>query len=106
MFEYDPYSDEVMRNPWPSYERLRREAPVYYSEKYDAWFLSRFEDIWQATLSDALTAEQGVTPAAVLLKQPPPPDPVFSMLDLPRQRDYRKMLSPRYSPRAVARSAP
>ncbi len=102
MFDYDPYSDEVMRDPWPCYARLRRDAPVYYSEKYDAWFLSRFEDIWQATLSDALTAEQGVTPAAVLLKQPPPPDPVFSMLDLPRQRDYRKMLSPRYSPRAVA----
>jgi len=25
---------------------MRAEDPVYYVEEYDAWFLSRFEDIW------------------------------------------------------------
>jgi cytochrome P450 len=40
----------------------------------------------------------------VLLKATPPPDPVFSMLDLPRQREYRRMLAPPYSPNAVAAS--
>lgn len=103
MLDYDPYSHSVMTDPWPHYAALRRSAPVHYLEQYDTWFLSRFDDIWEATVSPALTAERGVTPGAVLLKEPPPPEPVFSMLDLPRQRDYRKMLASRYTPRAVAR---
>ena len=103
MLDYDPFSDSVMRDPWPAYARLRREAPVYYLEKYDTWFLSRFEDIWWSTTRDVFTAERGVTPEMVLLKAEPPPDPVFSMLDLPRQRDYRRMLAPPYSRGAVGR---
>ncbi len=100
--EYDPFSHEVMADPWPAYARLRREAPVYYHEKYDTWFLSRFEDVWNATRSDLFSAERGVTPEMVLLKSPPPPEPVFSMLDMPRQRDYRRLLAPAYTRRSVA----
>ncbi|MEZ4330994.1 MAG: cytochrome P450 [Myxococcota bacterium] len=103
MIDYDPFSDAVMRDPWPHYAQLRREAPVYYHERYDTWFLSRFEDIRASTINDVFTAERGVTPEMVLLKSPPPPDPVFSMLDLPRQRDYRRMFVPRYTKNAVAR---
>ena len=99
---YDPFSDEVMRDPWPFYAELRAKAPVFYLEKYDTWFLSRFEDIRASTTNDVFSAERGVTPEMVILKQPPPPDPVFSMLDLPRQRDYRRVFVPRYTKRAVA----
>ena len=99
---YDPFSDAVMRDPWPFYAELRREAPVFYLEKYDTWFLSRFEDIRASTTNDVFSAERGVTPEMVILKQPPPPDPVFAMLDLPRQRDYRRIFVPRYTKRAVA----
>ncbi|MDZ7614275.1 MAG: cytochrome P450 [Flavobacteriaceae bacterium] len=106
MIEYDPFSDAVMRDPWPHYAQLRREAPVYYHAKYDAWFLSKFEDIRACTTNDVFTAERGVTPEMVLLKAPPPPDPVFSMLDLPRQRDYRRMFVPRYTKNAVAALEP
>ena len=100
--DYDPFSDAVMRDPWPYYAALRREAPVFYLERYDTWFLSRFEDIRECTLNDVFSAEKGVTPEMVILKQPPPPDPVFSMMDPPRHRSYRRILAPRYSSRAVA----
>jgi cytochrome P450 len=102
--DYDPFSDAVMRDPWPFYAQLRREAPVYYLEKYDTWFLSRFEEIRSSTTNDVFTIERGPTPEMVLLKSPPPPDPVFSMLDLPRQREYRRMLTPPYLPKAVEQS--
>jgi len=98
---YDPFSDAVMRDPWPYYAELRAKAPVFYLEKYDTWFLSRFEDIRESTTTDVFSAERGVTPEMVILKQPPPPDPVFSMLDMPRQRDYRRLFVPRYTKRAV-----
>ena len=104
--DYDPFSDAVMRNPWPHYAALRRESPVHYLEQYDTWFLSRFEDIWQATIQDTFSAERGVTPEMVLLGRPPAPDPVFSMLDPPRQRDYRRMLAPLYTRRAVTELEP
>jgi len=99
--EYDPFADDVMRDPWPHYAMLRREAPVFYLEKYDTWFLSRFEDIRESTIKDVFSAEKGVTPEMILLKQPPPPDPVFSMLDMPRHREYRRVFAPRYTRRAV-----
>ena len=99
--DYDPFSDAVMRDPWPFYAELRREAPVFYLEKYDTWFLSCFEDIRASTTNDVFSAEQGVTPEMVMLKQPPAPDPVFSMMDMPRQRDYRRVFVPRYTKRAV-----
>jgi cytochrome P450 len=103
VIDYDPYSDPVMRDPWPYYAQLRREAPVFYHEKYDTWFLSKFEDIRESTRRDVFTVEQGVTPEMVILKAPPPPDPVFSMLDMPRQRDYRRMFVPRYTRNGVRR---
>ena len=100
--EYDPYSDAVMKDPWPFYAALRRDAPVFYLERYDTWFLSRFEDIRRSTVEDVFTAEQGVTPEMVVLKAPPPPEPVFSMLDMPRQRAYRRVFAPAYTRKAVA----
>lgn len=44
-FRYDPFDPEVMANPLPFYERLRREHPVYYIEKYDAFVFTRYDDI-------------------------------------------------------------
>ncbi len=44
-FAYDPFSPAVMENPLPYYEVLRREKPVFYSPKYDAFFFSRFDDM-------------------------------------------------------------
>lgn len=104
--DYDPFSDAVMRDPWPYYTALRRESPVHYLERYDTWFLSRFEDIWESTKNDLFTAERGVTPEMVLLKRPPPPDPVFSMLDRPRHRAHRRPFAPRYSRRAITAMEP
>jgi len=100
--DYDPFGHEVMRDPWPFYAELREHAPAHYVERYDTWFLSRFEDIWHATGSDSFTAARGVTPESVLLKAPPPLElPAFTSLDLPRQRAYRKPLVPMYTRRAA-----
>ena len=67
MVEYDPLSPEVLADPFPHYRRLRDEAPAYYSEKYDTWFLSRFADVWAAE-RDArfFTIEEGQMPTQVL----------------------------------------
>jgi cytochrome P450 len=47
-FDIDLFSPAVLADPQPVYRRLRDEQPVYYSRDYDTFFLSRFEDVWQA----------------------------------------------------------
>ncbi len=48
---YDPYNVEIDVDPYPTYKRLRDEAPLYYNEKFDFWALSRFADV-EAALRD------------------------------------------------------
>jgi cytochrome P450 len=52
MVHYDPFSAEVMADPYPVYRQLREEAPAYYLEEYDAWALSRFGDVWNASMDN------------------------------------------------------
>ena len=41
---WDPYDAQIWADPYPTYRRLRAEAPRYYNEKYDFYALSRFDD--------------------------------------------------------------
>jgi len=42
---WDPYRPDLGRDPYPTFRRLREEAPLYYNEQYDFYALSRFADI-------------------------------------------------------------
>lgn len=46
--EFDPFSDEYFNDPTEVYRRLRDEAPVYKSEHYGFYALSRFDDVLAA----------------------------------------------------------
>lgn len=47
-FDVDLFSPEAVADLEPIYKRLRDHHPVYYSRDYDTFFLSRFEDVWDA----------------------------------------------------------
>ncbi len=84
-FNYDPFTPEVMKDPQPFYEVLRRDHPMYYVAKYDAYFISRFEDIAEVLSYNDNTFMQSEgslpTPAAVrnhnqgIAPATPPTDP-------------------------------
>jgi len=101
LIDYDPFSAEVLDDPYPVYQRLREESPVHHLEKYDAYALSRFEDIWQVS-SDGLnyTVTRG-TSAPQLLSKVMPVFPNLNHLDPPAQTELRKQLWHFFSPRAV-----
>jgi cytochrome P450 len=48
---YDPYDVDINADPYPTYARLRDEAPIYHNERYDFWFLSRHEDVQKALVN-------------------------------------------------------
>ena len=43
--EYDPFSAAFQADPYPVYRWMRDEAPVFHSEKWGWWALSRFDDV-------------------------------------------------------------
>ena len=45
---YDPYDLDIAANPWPTYARLREEAPIYHNERYRFWAISRHTDVERA----------------------------------------------------------
>jgi cytochrome P450 len=63
---FDPFAYETHLDPYPMYAALRAQAPVYYSEQWDFWALSRFEDV-QGAARDwrAFSNAQGVNLDAV-----------------------------------------
>lgn len=102
---YDPYGDEVMRDPHPTYARLRAESSVHYLEKYDTWALARFADVYAATLdAECFSARGGTAPGQVLRRDPAPH--TFMTMDLPEHRMHRGLISARYGRGAVAKLEP
>ena len=45
---YSPYDYEIHEDPYPTYARLREEAPVYRNDEIDFWALSRHTDVTDA----------------------------------------------------------
>jgi cytochrome P450 len=86
--DYDPFAASVRNDPHPWYRRLRDEAPAYYMEPYDAWALSRFHDIWEASAdTERYSTARGTTPAQLLTRD----QPVAPMLNLMDPPDHTKL---------------
>ncbi len=45
---FDPYSPAIDADPFPYYQRLRDEAPCFWSDEAQMWVLSRYADIVSA----------------------------------------------------------
>ena len=46
----DPYDYDFHEDPYPYYQRLRDEAPLYRNEELGFWALSRHADVLQLVL--------------------------------------------------------
>ncbi len=112
---YDPFSPEAMADPYPLYRELRATAPVYHLERYDAWALSRFAEVWEV-LEDRerfSIVEGPVFNRDRLLRHndgPPAPvtDPMtsFAMIDPPEHTRLRRAMHRSFTPRRADTLAP
>ena len=101
MAKYNPFSEEVMQDPLPVYAALREEAPAYYIEDYNAWALSRFEDIWNCSMdAEHFSAAQGTTSSHLLTKVQPV-TPMINMMDPPQHTALRSKLRTHFQPAAI-----
>jgi cytochrome P450 len=99
---YDPFSWEIQHNPYPTYERLREEAPVYFNETHGFWALSRHADVLAASLAPmTFVSSHGVTLEGVEQGQP-----LLILKDPPEHEWHRKVVSRVFTPRYVASLEP
>jgi cytochrome P450 len=42
---YEQISEQFLQDPYPTYERLRDQAPIYKSPNADRWLISRYQDV-------------------------------------------------------------
>ncbi|WP_427174907.1 cytochrome P450 [Arthrobacter sp. 92] len=91
-------------NPFPHYESMRNDAPVFYDQETGLWHVFRYEDV-QRVLSEHATfssrmagenpSETGQLFAASLINTDPP-----------RHRQLRSLVTQAFTPRAVEALAP
>lgn len=108
---YDPFSVEVMTDPYPVYRELRARHRVAPLPAYDAYALTRFDDVWRVlTDRDRFSIFEGPVfhREALLRHHDGRPDtsvgtpvPTFSMLDPPVHTQLRQALLGPFRPRAV-----
>jgi len=99
--EYDPYMPEIKRDPLPIYERMRRECPIYRVERFGAWALARFEDIWNVSRdADYFSSANGNADLGLLEGRPSSLQTLASMDGLAHRR-LRKALFPHFAPSAA-----
>ena len=98
---YDPYNVEIDLDPYPTYKRLRDEAPLYYNENFDFWGLSRFADV-EAALRDVenLSSAKGDI-LEVVKAEPVMPLGVFINEDPPLHTVHRLLVSRAFTPRKM-----
>lgn len=102
--EFDPFSQEFFDGAYDTFRRLRDEAPVYYSEKWDFWALSRYEDVAPATKDhETFSSAKGATLDMVKAHDDAIPVPkVIISMDPPEHQKMRKLVSSVFTPRAIA----
>lgn len=107
MVDYHPFSEAVCSDPWPIYRQLRDEAPAFYLPEFDCWFLSRFEDVWNACADPRFAAGHGVTTTELLLGQRlATGGRSLAVLDPPVHSRLRERLAPFFLPRAARELEP
>jgi cytochrome P450 len=80
---YDPYDTDIDDDPYPTWTRLRDEAPLYRNDEHDFYALSRWDDVrpalvdWETyrsgrgTVLEVIRAGVDIPPGILLWEDPP-----------------------------------
>ncbi|WP_238429746.1 cytochrome P450 [Frankia nepalensis] len=103
---WDPYDGSFNTDPYPVFNQMREEAPVYHNEKYNFYALSRYADCerglpdWQTfqnsrgNILDIIQSGMEIPPGTLIFEDPP-------MHDI-----HRKLLVRVFTPRRIGELEP
>jgi cytochrome P450 len=99
---FDPFSEEFFTDPYPTYRRMREEAPVYYDEEHDFYALTRHEDVAAAFKDyETYSSARGIDLAMVKKGGVPPENKSMIFMDPPEHRRMRSLVNKVFTPRAM-----
>jgi cytochrome P450 len=99
---FDPFSEEFFTDPYPTYRRMRAEAPVYYSEEYDFYALTRHEDVAAAFKDyETYSSARGIELSMIKKGGVPPESKSMIFMDPPEHRRMRSLVNKVFTPRAI-----
>jgi len=98
---YDPFDFDIDDDPYPTWKRLRDEAPLYYNDKYNFYALSRYEDVSRDLMNfDVYRSGRGTTMDIIMSGLQLPPG-VILFEDPPIHDLHRRLLSKVFTPRRM-----
>jgi beta-dihydromenaquinone-9 omega-hydroxylase len=93
--KYDPFSPEVLRDPYPWYRALRADSPCHYVPNRGIWVVSRYEDVVKCARNvSVFSSTGGVSPHWEQR-------PMMPMYDPPKHTRLRRLVSRPFQPNAV-----
>ena len=103
---YDPYDTALCEDPYPTFKRLREEAPLYYNEQFDFWAVSRYADV-EAALIDHQRFRSGRGVILEMIQQNIEMPPGTLIHDEGRIHTiHRALLSRVFTPRSMTQIEP
>ena len=98
---FDPYDIGINADPYPTFRRLRDEAPLYYNAQHDFYALSRFADVTKALVDhETFSSARGAIIELIKANIEIPPGTVI-FEDPPIHDIHRKLLARMFTPRKV-----
>ena len=98
---YDPWDIEIDLDPYPTYRRLRDEAPVYFNERHNFWGISRYADVHAALKDTARLSSAKGDILEVVLTDPVIPPGVFINEDPPVHTIHRAIVARAFTPKRM-----
>ena len=95
---FNPFAYEIHEDPYPTYTRLREEAPLYHNEALGFWALSRFDDVLNGYRDwETYTSTHGIA----IGESGEISSPSMIGLDPPDQTKLRKLVVRAFTPHRV-----
>lgn len=99
---FDPYAYDFHEDPYPTYARLRDQAPVYYNSDLDFWALAGHDDVRNAFRDSVnLSNAWGVSMDPSSYGPDAHKSMSFLAMDDPKHMRIRKLVSKGFTPRRV-----
>ena len=98
---YDPYDAALHEDPFPTYRRMRDEAPLFYNERYDVWALSRHSDVEKALVNWEVFSNARSDILEIIKSGMELPPGVVMFEDPPAHTMHRGLMSRVFTPRRM-----
>src|SRR5690242_9544530 len=105
--DFDHYDHALQDDPYPTYARMRDEAPLFHNEEQDFWVMTRHADLHKAfRTDDVFSNRMGVSLDPSSWNENAHVVTSFLGMDPPEQTRLRKLVSRGFTPKRVADLAP